>query len=314
MPKLILHAGVHRTGTTSIQKYLAANRPALAAQGFVYPGDKENHQDIAWSLIRGSLRPEHFGSTVVVGDAPNVVVSAEDFCRLKGLSFLEKMTAGLSLHAIFFVRRQDDWLESWYNQNIKWPFHPTYSSMSPMEFLGTLPEYFWLKYDDVYRRWKPFCTGIDMVVFDEIEDSVDAFCARAGIDQNGLIRPESGDNSSLSALSLEIVRHLGMANLSQATRGKVLRAVRAFEAERPGVGTAVFPASVKKLIMERFDQSNRNLSLILGRGKRAPLFAPVAPVQVEAASLPDSQTLLRELVAPLLRTLDRQDRRNIGAS
>jgi hypothetical protein len=36
-PRLILHAGTHKTGTTSIQKVLADNRASLRAQGLIYP-------------------------------------------------------------------------------------------------------------------------------------------------------------------------------------------------------------------------------------------------------------------------------------
>ena len=130
--KLILHGGVHRTGSTSIQNYLAQNRAALSEQGFFYPGEKENHQDIAWAMWRGSLPAQDFASAISPGDDRTVIVSAEDICRYTRVGFLRRMTAGLDIHGVFFVRRQDDWLESWYNQNIRWPFHPAYSAMSPL--------------------------------------------------------------------------------------------------------------------------------------------------------------------------------------
>ena len=36
-PRLILHAGTHKTGTTAIQKFAAGHRPALRASGLFYP-------------------------------------------------------------------------------------------------------------------------------------------------------------------------------------------------------------------------------------------------------------------------------------
>lgn len=36
-PELILHAGLHKTGTTEIQQYAYANRRALRALGLFYP-------------------------------------------------------------------------------------------------------------------------------------------------------------------------------------------------------------------------------------------------------------------------------------
>ena len=35
--KLVLHIGTHKTGTTAIQGAMAANVPALKAQGYAYP-------------------------------------------------------------------------------------------------------------------------------------------------------------------------------------------------------------------------------------------------------------------------------------
>lgn len=38
MQKLLLHIGTHKTGTTSIQRFLSSNRAALRGQGLWYPG------------------------------------------------------------------------------------------------------------------------------------------------------------------------------------------------------------------------------------------------------------------------------------
>ncbi len=50
---LVIHAGIHRTGTTSLQRFLAENRAALAGRGVGYPGEENNHQALAWALHRG---------------------------------------------------------------------------------------------------------------------------------------------------------------------------------------------------------------------------------------------------------------------
>jgi hypothetical protein len=46
MTEAILHVGVHKTGTTSIQRVFARYRPELKAQGFLYPSFSQNHYDI----------------------------------------------------------------------------------------------------------------------------------------------------------------------------------------------------------------------------------------------------------------------------
>lgn len=307
MPKLILHAGVHRTGTTSIQHYLAHNRQALADQGFAYTGPKDNHQELAWALLKGSISADEFTAAIVDSEGRDIIVSAEDLCRIADATLISRIAARFETHAILFVRRQDDWVESWYNQNVKWPFNRPASVMSPLEFLGTLPEYHWLYYDTLYSRWRVACHKVDLVLFDEVEDSIGEFCRCAGIDQSRLNQPQRKANSSLSAGSLEIVRHLGMATLAPRTRMIVLRTLEAaaFTSKKHA---PVFPASIKHLIMERFLQSNKRLSQdILGR-LDAELFAPAEHVHVAAGVPPDTQILLQQFVGPLLRNLDRRAR------
>lgn len=59
MPKIILHIGSHKTGTTSIQASLAASRAALADAGILYPdvspffgGRRDAQHEFAHALVR----------------------------------------------------------------------------------------------------------------------------------------------------------------------------------------------------------------------------------------------------------------------
>ena len=94
MSRLIIHVGTHKTGTTSIQAYLAANRDALAASGVLYPDatrffgrNPEVHHNLANALARGEdpfpkplLRfREHLGARLADHDA--VILSSEQFYR-----------------------------------------------------------------------------------------------------------------------------------------------------------------------------------------------------------------------------------------
>jgi hypothetical protein len=40
---VLIHLGLPKTGTTYLQRVLAAHRPALAEQGLLYPGDRQDH-------------------------------------------------------------------------------------------------------------------------------------------------------------------------------------------------------------------------------------------------------------------------------
>ena len=74
-PKLILHAGTHKTGTTAIQAFAARHRDALAARGVLYP-------DLA-PLGRVHRYPQHvFAHALADKDA---ALTADGAARLAGL-------------------------------------------------------------------------------------------------------------------------------------------------------------------------------------------------------------------------------------
>lgn len=95
MSRLIIHVGTHKTGTTAIQTFLAANRDRLDAMGVVYPdatrfkvGKRpEIHHGLAAALARGEgafseplLRfREHLRARLA--DNATVILSSEAFYR-----------------------------------------------------------------------------------------------------------------------------------------------------------------------------------------------------------------------------------------
>lgn len=54
---VLLHVGLHKTGTTAIQTLLAANRPALLEHGVAYPGERPEHHGPARALLQLSFGP-----------------------------------------------------------------------------------------------------------------------------------------------------------------------------------------------------------------------------------------------------------------
>lgn len=93
-PRLLLHAGSHKTGTTSIQAALAANRPWLESRGIYYPnpkpylhGKSDAHHDLAHGLAgdnrREAARMRAFRAHLI-DVAPRfdrILLSAEPFYR-----------------------------------------------------------------------------------------------------------------------------------------------------------------------------------------------------------------------------------------
>ena len=191
--KLVIHAGIHRTGSTSLQRTLARNRAALAARGVAYPGEGQNHQPLAWSLHRGQSGAEAvlaLAAEARAAGAGLAVLSGEDFAIHRDLGWLAAVAAEVETRAVFYLRRQDHWLMSWYNQHVKWPFDPVKSRLDPQAFLAAIDDFYWIDYARLLGRWSAALgegrVAAAVLETGQVEDVTTDFLARLGIDAAGL--------------------------------------------------------------------------------------------------------------------------------
>ena len=78
--KTIIHIGQHKTGTTSIQKFLQDNRTALAKKGLYVP-----------SSIAGYNNPSHFILNVYALEKDRYSSMKENLIENKGQQYLSKL-------------------------------------------------------------------------------------------------------------------------------------------------------------------------------------------------------------------------------
>ncbi|NDW33021.1 hypothetical protein [Salipiger sp. PrR007] len=137
MKKLFLHIGMQKTGTSSIQLMLHSSEEALRKQSFFYPRLPMAGQDGIWktafrqNLLAASLAdyPSVFakydpGQIEVIRaeilSSPLVpIISAEDFSRQRDFGRLKELLKGFEVSVIVYLRRQDKFAESLYNQRNK---------------------------------------------------------------------------------------------------------------------------------------------------------------------------------------------------
>ena len=141
MTKIILHVGIHKTGTTSIQRTLKAGSDILKRNGIHYlesiGKENGNHGDLyaafcsepaAWGRYRrhgksaASVADRVEETLQNVGDelgkvtAEVVIISSEHLCQLPEEN-LRRLQAWLSqfgtVHAVYYLRN----IESWMNSN-----------------------------------------------------------------------------------------------------------------------------------------------------------------------------------------------------
>jgi hypothetical protein len=280
LTRLTFHIGIHRTGTTGLQRNLANNREKLYGLGVAYPFRTNNHQEIAWAIHRGELagwglrdRLEPFR------DYGHIILSGEDFCIHKSLDWLGDLKDHYEIDAVIYLRRQDHWLMSWYNQHVKWPFSRRHSKMNPQQFLACLPEFYWLDFDHTVGLWEA-ALGTDKIAVRVVEkgqvsDVVSDFFALMGIATDKIDFDNATHNDSLPIETLEFARRIGMIDMKPGRRLHVVNFLREVGKTSNYSGKTLYTAAERQGVLDGFAASNS--ALARRRFGRDDLFLEAAP-------------------------------------
>ncbi len=138
--RLILHIGMHKTGTSSVQRYFSRNRAILRRMGVCYPksiGADGERQPKHAALFDAISHEADFGTEhPVLGSASRQidrvateieasqcdvgVLSAEGLSGERPVfaSAMAELAVRFETRVVVFVRRQDHWVESFYKQMV----------------------------------------------------------------------------------------------------------------------------------------------------------------------------------------------------
>jgi hypothetical protein len=134
---IFLHIGPPKTGTSAIQQFLSANRKILKENGYLYPGRGLAHHDMAREFhsltvtdIRNNpaLATNNYFAEIDASGLDKIILSSENFNGLmQQRENLKKEIASLKefliprfqVNIIFYVRRQDEKIESMYNETVR---------------------------------------------------------------------------------------------------------------------------------------------------------------------------------------------------
>jgi len=289
--RVVVHIGMGKTGTSSIQYLLAANRPVLADHGVLYPRvpgrgrhtrlglsvkpDTELARTPAWNRM-GRPVPQRFrrrfrrnllaetastaAHTVLFSDEALFGLVDESLLRLRALT----SKIGSSVRVVAYVRRQDDHLASLYQQEVK-----VGETRRIEEWVSTsgLPGH---DYHARMSAWRDVFAPDELVVrrFERssfVDGSLYAdFIDAAGIDIDPQeLIPSETRNLSLDAETTEFLRILNLQRVEQGAEAWLidnLEIVERLRQHRPGP-TLTLPAATLDRIMERWDDSNRSTAL-----------------------------------------------------
>jgi hypothetical protein len=307
--RLVLHVGAPKTGSTYLQQRMRATRATLREHGVYVPvlpsvERMAGNAKLLATVVSGEPSPTFtrafpeidvaaLDPAAVVHDLladwdparETVVLSAENFLPRYAEALRRLIPAAVRCTVVLFVRRQDDWIESYHNQMVK-----------VGEIRCDLPAFVdavfghgerlrypdWAAHHDAWSRAFGECR---VVFYEEARGDLFGAFARAA----AVALPAGLPDVPRAQLSLDLHQLAYLVALDGPFDGPDFARRRAAIAEAsrrlgaPARRTLLTDAD-RRRVRERFEPSNRRLLGILGR-------APDDPVLCMAGSLADACTL-----------------------
>ncbi|AHM03350.1 hypothetical protein roselon_00950 [Roseibacterium elongatum DSM 19469] len=231
MKRVFVHIGLHKTGTTSLQRFLYQNRGELGAEGVLYRClDEEwpNHHPVAvgWRKGQTSDKVAHFLDDCLSSEHHHTVIFSSEMFAEEAFDvsgFLEVL-APHDVTVVAYLRNPCAQLVSVFNevvrdQKVQWT-HPIGSDPSPYD----------VSYHALLRDWLQ-APRLILCPYDPpqwIGGTLEAdFLATLGVDNVELAPLPFRENVSLPFSVVEIVRQANRAGLVEPDRSDLIRFLKA---------------------------------------------------------------------------------------
>lgn len=289
MPRLILHIGAHKTGTTALQQSLYQNRGALLKRGAAYVSAANvahvhgflGHATPGRFLPEGLcvLDPDQFAALLAEGKGDLVIASSENFSFFFQPAAIQALARALEgrfsqVRIVSYLRRQDRHAVSHHQEGAK----PHRYLESDLWGHGTraLPEpspdhALYLDYNRRLGLWADVFgdAAMELRVYDRAllkdGDIFADFLDCVGVDGSGL-QPVGERNLSLGAAQTKAGHLLNAAKFRPALIDPILA--------RIGEGGRLLPSRKEaRAFLEDYRSSNRALNQRFGISSLPELFA-----------------------------------------
>lgn len=289
--KILLHIGWFKTGSTAIQHFLAANRDVLLTNyNILYPktGAAMNAHYALSSSLQDPAKKTRWVNEVGFNEqaeplfakvfeeakrcgAKAIILSSEQFTNtnLFSIEHLADLLAGHEVQLIVYLRRQDEYIESFYNQCVK--DHLVRHSAGFDTFSrgnGNLTYYEYL------MDWEKRFPGItiNMRVYDRNrfpgKDVVRDFLSAISVTHNESFIFQKGDiNPSLRSTSIKALAKVNQRlYLNHARYFTVIKYLRELDTKDGDHSQTFFSLADRLACLNRFEESNNRLFKKYGDG------------------------------------------------
>ena len=268
---LSIHIGMPKTGTTAIQDFCALNRRELGNQRLLYPALGKGHAHHGLMRLIYQAQPNdhrmrrfyNLRRKIEKSKCERVLVSSEFAARLKDVSELRRLLRGVHTRIIVYLRRQDNWLLSAYNQNVKSPatsLEDTFDEFTKRPHLERR-----LNYENLLDLWSDAFgfKNLDVYVYEEEKRNgqlIRRFLERLGVNMNSKkLRDAGNPNRALDRHSLEIVRICNSMNLDPTASTKITKMLIKNQGTT-NRDPAIVSDLKRRAILDAYRESNSNVA------------------------------------------------------
>ena len=238
--RLIAHIGTHKTGSTSIQKALYEARDQLRAAGILFPStdrgprpSKHHSLNVAARSGDEALKDAEYRALMdefKASGAHTMIVSAEGFSAPtpEVAAYFARFAKDFEIEAVCYLRRQDLFVESLYNQVLRDPENAETRTIGEFwrdERIGAR-----LDYHTTLSRWQAIPARIVALDFArEVKQHglLPSFLKATGLEALGPL-PDKVANKSPDMNLVLTLRQLHLMGIEHQHK-RLIRAARALE-------------------------------------------------------------------------------------
>ena len=216
MKKLFLHIGLNKTGTSSIQHFLASNRSILKSNGVSYPSawtSYNAHHGVArlekiartFGTSRVHDAPEFSAFLDEVEDSEKVILSSETLFQSERPETFKEIFENFDVTIVLYLRHKIPHILSWYQQDVQ----QGTCTADPIDYIF----YQNISYADLVDRWVNAFgkSNVFVRVYDREKmvngNSIDDFLETVNIAHvEGFVPPEREFNPSITGNLLHFKR------------------------------------------------------------------------------------------------------------